>query len=544
MSAERNAMQKETKITKSATGKSVCVATNPFAAEAGASMLREGGNAFDAVAAMGFMESVVTPNGTGLGGYGGAGTAFIAKTGEVIGIDANCVAPSASRPNMFPVIPGRDPNDIKFPDTRHRLGPLAVAVPGVVAGLGLMVEKFGKLKLADVVKPALEKANTGVNLSRGVAETWYKMLAEACGERTAVKIPADESTALVAMDGIAKVLEQIARQGPRVFYEGQIGRDIATHLQKLGGIVSVSDMAGYQAKVSPAVSVKTGTFQSFAAQPSAGGLTCLQMLKLAERYKLTKSDLAWGLLDWWHGWLEIAKTTWEDRLTTLGDTNFMKISPQELLSEKHLEKLWAIIERRLKQPDLGQIIAPDPLRGTIHCAAADVDGNHVAWTQTHGGGFGAQVMVPGWQVVLGHGMCRFEPRPGWPNSIAPHKRPLHNMCPILTLKDGKPVFSAGAQGGRTIVNNVAAIAIGHLVFGRDASVSLADPRIQVETMEPFQVEKSLGDGLISEIRNRGHLPAPLNRDPGSAEVISRNNDGLWTAHAEPRLLRAMAVAVN
>lgn len=537
-------MQQEIKITKSASGKSVCVATNPFAAEAGAAMLRQGGNAFDAVAAIGFMESVVTPNGTGLGGYGGAGTAFVAKTGEVIGIDANCAAPAAARADMFPVVPGRDPNDIKFPDTRHRLGPLSVAVPGVVAGLGLMVEKYGKLKLADVVKPALEKAAAGVSLSRGVAETWYKLSAEANGEKTVVKIPASESTARVAMDGIAKALEQIATQGSRVFYEGQIGRDIATHLQKMGGIVTAADMARYQAKVVPAVSVKTGVYQSFAAQPSAGGLTCLQMLALADRYKSSQSNLAWGTLDWWHGWLEVAKTAWEDRLTTLGDADFMKTPPQELLSEKHLDKLWSIVERRLKQPDLGHIVAPDPLRGTIHCAAADAEGNHVAWTQTHGGGFGAQVMVPGWQVVLGHGMCRFEPRPGWANSIAANKRPLHNMCPILTLKDGKPIFSAGAQGGRTIVNNVAAIAVGHLVFGREASQLLADPRTQVETMEPFQVEKSLGDGLITEIRNRGHLPAPLNRDPGSAEVISRGEGDFWTAHAEPRLPRAMAVAVK
>jgi gamma-glutamyltranspeptidase/glutathione hydrolase len=303
-------------------------------------------------------------------------------------------------------------------------------------------------------------------------------------------------------------------------------------------------MARYQAKVAPAVSVKIGAFQAFAAQLSAGGLTCLQMVALANRYKTMKTGLAWGNLDWWHGWLEIAKTAWEDRLTSLGDAQFMQTAPQEYLSDKHLEKLWAIVERRLRQPDLGHLIAPDPLRGTIHCAAADAEGNHVAWTQTHGGGYGAQVMVPGWELVLGHGMCRFEPRPGWANSIAPHKRPLHNMCPMLAVKDGKPVFSVGAQGGRTIVNNVASIAVGHLVFGRDAGQSLADPRTQVETMEPFQVEKSLGEELISQIRNRGHLPSPLNRDPGSAEVIAWASDGKWTAHAEPRLPRASAVAVN
>ena len=532
-------------IQKSATGKSVCVATKPLAAEAGAAILRQGGNAFDAVAAIGFMESVVTQHGTGLGGYGGAGTAFVAKTGQVIGIDANTAAPAAARPDMFPIIPGRDPNDYKFPNSKHKIGPLAVGVPGVVSGLGLMVEKYGKLKLARVIEPALAQARKGVTMTRGNAEVWLKMAAEAEGKPRPEPLPAKGPSPILPMPGLAKALELIAAQGPRVFYEGQIGQDIARHIQKLGGILTPADMAAYQPRVAPAVSLKIGEKTTYTAEPASGGLTCLHMLYLADQFKAATPNLAWGTANWWHGWLEIMKTAWEDRLTTLADARFMKQPPQDLLASPYLEKLWAIAERRIKQPDLGRIVAPDPLRGTIHCAAADAEGNHVAWTQTHGGGYGAQVMVPGWHVVLGHGMCRFEPRPGWANSVAPFKRPLHNMCPILTLRNGKPVFSAGAQGGRTIVNNVGAIAVGHLLFGRNAGVALADARIQCETMEPFQVEKSLGEELIQQVRNLGHLPAPLNKDAGSAEVISSEpSTGQWTAHAEPRLDRATALAVS
>lgn len=529
---------------KTATGKAVCVATNPFAAEAGAAMLRQGGNAFDAVAAIGFMESVVTPHGTGLGGYGGVGTAFVAKTGEVIGIDANTVAPAAARADMFPVIPGRDPNDYKFPDAKHKTGPLAVGVPGVVAGLGLMVEKYGKLKLTDVIQPALEKSREGVQMTRGNAQTWRRMAAAAEGKKAPEPIEAGESTVMVKMPGVVRALEKIAAQGPRVFYEGEIGRDIAADIQKRGGILTAGDMASYQARINPAVSLKIGNYNACTAEPAAGGLTCLQMLALAERFKTAEKTLDWGTPRWWHGWLEIMKTAWEERLTTLADARFMKQVPQELLSVAHLEKLWDVVERRLQQPDLGRIVAPDPLRGTIHCAAADSEGNHVAWTQTHGGGYGAQVMTPGWEIVLGHGMCRFEPRPGWTNSVGPGKRPLHNMCPVIAMRDGRPVFSVGAQGGRTIVNNVAAIAVGHLIFGRDAGQSLADERVQCETMEPFQVEKKLGEALITKIRDLGHLPNPLNKDPGAAQVIARSGKGQWTAHAEPRLERATAVGVD
>lgn len=535
-------MQEKEPISKSATGRSVCVATNPIAAEAGRLMFQRGGNAFDAVAAIGFMEAVVTQHGTGLGGYGAAGTAFIAKSGEVVGIDANCAAPEAARPDMFPIIPGRDPNSFKFPDSRHRHGPLSVAVPGVVAGLCLLVEKHGKLKLNDVINPALEQARAGVTMTRGNATTWYKMLAEANGEQPPAVIPANHSTVLVKMEGVAKTLELISSEGPRVFYDGQIGRDIATNLQKRGGIVSANDMAAYVARTDPAVSVKTGDFNSFTAQPSAGGLTCLQMIALADRYKNSNASLEWGSADWWHGWLELLKTAWEERLTKLADAKYMKQEPQELLSDKNLDRLWSIVEGRIRRPDLGHIVAPDPLRGTIHCAAADHEGNHVSWTQTHGGGYGSQVMILGWEIVLGHGMCRFDPRPGWANNVAPFKRPLHNMCPVISVKNGKSVFSVGAQGGRTIVNNVAAIAVGHIVFGRNAGQSLADPRVQVETMEPFQVEKSVGENLIEQIKNKGHLPGPVNRDGGSAEVISVANENQWIAFSEPRLPRATAVA--
>ncbi|MCY2936071.1 MAG: gamma-glutamyltransferase [Planctomycetota bacterium] len=536
-------MPQQATLQKSATGKSLCVATNPIAAEAGASILRAGGNAFDAVAAIGFMESVVTPHGTGLGGYGGAGTAFVAKTGEVIGIDANTVAPAAARPEMFPVIPGRDPNDFKFPDSRHKIGPLSVGVPGVVSGLCLMVEKYGRLKLAQVIQPALDQARSGATLTRGNAETWYKMAAEALGKPKPESLPAKNVGIKVAMPGLAKALEQIAAQGPRVFYEGEIGRAIASHIQKLGGILTDRDMAAYQARITPALSMRIGDSETYTAEPAAGGHTCLQMLFLADTFKSVTQGLQWGTPQWWHGWLEIMKTAWEDRLTKLADPKSMKSSPQDLLTDDYLDKLWLIVERRLKQPDLGRIVAPDPLRGTIHCSAADSEGNHVAWTQTHGGGYGSMVMVPEWEVVLGHGMCRFEPRPGWANSVAPFKRPLHNMCPILTMRSGKPIFSVGAQGGRTIVNNVAAIAVGHLVFGRDAGLSLADPRIQCETMEPFQIEKSAGELIIEQIRAKGHLPTPLNKDPGSAQVIAMSKDDLWTAHAEPRLPNATAKSI-
>src|SRR5215212_8664568 len=125
---------------KTGRGAALCVSTSREAAEAGAAILRRGGNAFDAAAAAGFMEAVVSPHNCGIGGYGATGIGFLAAGARVVAIDANAVAPARATPGMFPVIPTRDPNNYRLPDARHKQGPLSVAVPGVLGGLLRLLE--------------------------------------------------------------------------------------------------------------------------------------------------------------------------------------------------------------------------------------------------------------------------------------------------------------------------------------------------------------------------------------------------------------------
>jgi gamma-glutamyltranspeptidase/glutathione hydrolase len=212
-----------------------------------------------------------------------------------------------------------------------------------------------------------------------------------------------------------------------------------------------------------------------------------------------------------------------------------------LLSDAHLDALQGQVEQGLAAPKPGRLVAPDPLRGTVHLAAADAEGNLVAWTQTHGGSFGSGLMVKGTGVVLGHGMSRFDPRPGRPNSIAPGKRPLNNMAPLIAIKDGRAVLAAGASGGRSIINNVAYTTIGRLIQGLAPEAAIAAPRLQCETLEPAVLERSAGPEVITELRRRGHRITETTRDAGSVHLIARTGD-LWCAAAEPRLVGA-AVAV-
>ncbi|MBX6314708.1 MAG: gamma-glutamyltransferase [Isosphaeraceae bacterium] len=514
---------------KTGRGRALVVSRNHAAAEAGAAILRAGGNAFDAAVAAGFVEAVISPNNCGIGGYGAAGTGFLAKAGKLVSLDADAVAPAAAKPDLFPTIPTPDPNSYKLPDDRHRKGPLSVAVPGVLGGLLMMLETWGRLPRQAVMAPAIRWAREGVTLTAGQAATWFAMRAEAEG-RAAPTRPAGPTR--VAMPLLADTLEAIAAEGAEVFYAGRIGRAIADHLQKIGGILTREDMAAYQARIVEPVAIEFRGRRLATTPPPSGGLTSLQIIALIDRLDRNGRAGTLGHPERFEAFLETLKVVWEDRLTTLADPQAMERPPASYLSAEHLDRLFERVQAGLDHPGPGRVVAPDPLRGTVHLAAADAEGNLVAWTQTHGGGFGSGVMVPGTEIVLGHGMCRFEPRPGWPNSVGPGKRPLHNMAPLLVIQNGRAALAAGASGGRTIINNVAAIVLATLLDGRDAAGALEAPRLQCETIEPAIVERSAGAECLAALRRR-HRITEANRDAGVAHLILQGIDG-WSAAAEPR----------
>jgi gamma-glutamyltranspeptidase/glutathione hydrolase len=483
------------------------------------------------------MEAVIAPAMCGIGGYAATGVGFLARPGRLVALDANAVAPAAARADMFAVVPGRDPNEYRLADDRHKVGPLAVAVPGVLAGLVALQKNWGKLDCRAVVAPAVRRAREGVELTPGAALTWLRLEARAEGGREPSKEAVPKR---LKMPALADTLEAVAEEGADVFYKGRIGRAIAAHVRALGGILTADDMASYRPLVVEPVTVAVRGHLLATPPPGSGGLSSLQMAALFDRLDRAGKAGDEGSAGAFEAWLEVDKVVWEERLLTLADARTMARPPADLLTDGHLERLLVRVLEGLRDPRPGRIVAPDPLRGTSHIAAADGDGNLVAWTQTHGGGFGAQVMVKGTGVVLGHGMCRFEPRPGWPNSVAPGKRPLHNMGPTVIVKDGKAVLALGATGGRTIVNNVAAIAAGRLVVGLDPAPALAAPRLQCETIEPAVLERSAGPAVFDALRARRHRLREVNRDPGSAHLIARDADG-WVGVPEPRLATAAAV---
>src|SRR5262249_24206709 len=173
--------------------------------------------------------------------------------------------------------------------------------------------------------------------------------------------------------------------------------------------LSRDDMAASRALVVEPVSVEVRDHRVATPPPASGGLTSLQIVALIDRLRREGKGGDPGSAAGFEAFLEALKVAWEDRLTTLGDPRALAEPPGAYRPDKHLDALHARVLDGLAHPSPGRVVAPDPLRGTVHLAASDAEGNVVAWTQTHGGGFGSGVMVPGTEIVLGHGMCRFEP---------------------------------------------------------------------------------------------------------------------------------------
>ncbi len=511
-------------------------APNPTAAQAGLEMLRAGGNAFDAAVAAAFALCVVTPASTGIGGYGGCLVAYLADRRAAVAVDFTSTAPAAALEDMYPV---REDGGGGFsvPGAVNAFGATAVDVPGIVAGLTFAQERYGTLPLSRVLEPAITAAVEGFPV-----DAWTVLKITEMITPNAQRYP--ETFRLFSINGrlpqpgeilantaLGGALEAIARDGAAAFYRGYIAQAIVEVVRRGGGILTLEDLAGYAVQESePAQGRYRGCVVHTPSLPT-GGLTVLQILRVLEGFDVTAARDEAALA---HLLVEAGKVCWRERLTRYGDPRIVRVDVDEELDEARIGSLRAEVAAGLKAPAPGKVIAPDPLLvGTVHISTADRHGNIVSMTHSHGGSFGSLLAVPGTGIVLGHGLSRFDPRPGWPNAIAPRKRPLHNMSPLLILDAAGRALALGGAGGRTIQTNLSHVTARIVDLGQALEDAIAAPRFHIETAEPVQVEQraeSLAAGLVAlghriEIRPRF----------GSLQAIQAGAEpGLMTGAADPR----------
>ncbi len=452
------------------------VSGDPIGEVVGERVLAEGGNAVDAVVAGAMAVCVTSPHRSGIGGYGGHLTLALAGGRKVTSIDFNSAAPAAARADMYSL-----DNKGAVVGQTNVYGWLSVGVPGTLAGLQLALDRYGTKSFKEMAQPAISYARDGYKMPAPQHRAIQGGLARIRKDSASAALYLQNNEPL-AIDSTARnpdlaaLLTTLAEKNSvDAFYRGDIGRRLAEVIQKSGGIVTAADMAAYRAREVEPLMLKWNEFEIFTAPLSAGGLTVLEALTFLKALgwdRISDGPMAT------HARLDALRVAWKDRMEFLGDPEKVAVPVARLLSEEHAREVAERIQTAVRaQKPLPQEVRKSLADGTTNLSAVDYEGNMVAITFTQGGAFGAQVTVDGLGLTLGHGMSRFDPTPGHPNSPGPNKRPLHNMCPTVVLRGGRPVLAVGGRGGVKIPNAVFDVLTQYIVRGRTMEESIAAPRL-------------------------------------------------------------------
>lgn len=523
---------------------------HPLASQAGTEILKQGGNAVDAAVATTFAISVVEPFSAGIGG-GGFLLLYRAETETVEALDFRERAPLAATQDMYLDAVGK-------PQPRaSRDGHRAVAVPGTVAGLAAVHQKYGQLPWSQVVAPAIRLAEQGFVVGQEFARSHRLREAMLLSNPAARAVftrhgqPYTPGDRLKQPD-LARTLRAVAKD-PQNFYQGEIAQAIAQDMKANGGLISLEDLARYQPTWRAPL---CGDFQALQVcsmpPPSSGGVHLLQLLNLVAEEPL--QERGWRHPDSLHWLVESMRLAYADRAIYLGDPAFTEVPVAALTSRTYAEQQKQTIDRDRARPssDVKPIgrealerLQLEESADTSHLTVVDEQRNAVSLTFTVNLRFGAGVVVPGTGIVLNNEMDDFAIAPDVPNAfglvgddanaIAPGKIPLSSMTPTLVMKDNRLRLAVGSPGGSRIITTVFQILLNHLVYGMDLGAAVSAPRLHHQWLpDTLFVERwGFDTKTLEDLRRRGHRIQPSN--PWSnANAIAVDTDNSLEGAADPR----------
>jgi gamma-glutamyltranspeptidase/glutathione hydrolase len=464
--------------------KAMVVSESALAAQAGVAILKQGGNAIDAATATALAVGVTNPAACGIGG-GGFMLIYIAKEGKFYALDYRETAPHAASADMYY-------RDGKPNEELAKVGPLAVAVPGEIAGIDAALQRFGTMKFQQVASAAIKLARDGFPVSEHLAgeiKSNASILAMDPGlkedflkEDGSVPVAGDK----IYAKKLADTMERLGNAPVAKFYKGSIGKELASYLLAHGGIITDDDLENYQPLWrDPLHRAYHGMVVYTMPPPSSGGVV-LEMLGMLEPGHLP--GLGFNSPPYLARLIEVMRQGFIDR-SLYADPVFVHVPLDILLSPAHIDEAR---DRALhqKSPDATAPEAHD--HGTSNLCVVDEAGNVVAITTTINTVFGAKMTVPKLGIILNDEMDDFSVSPGVPNayrlvgadanSIAPGKRPLSSMAPIIVVTQDKPVLVAGGSGGPTIITGVLQVALGVLDFHNTAEEAVDNPRLHEQAV--------------------------------------------------------------
>lgn len=515
---------------------------NPYAAEAGNSILRKGGNAIDAAITTQFALAVTFPLG---GNIGGGGFMVIRlNDGQTDALDYREMAPSSATKDMYLDEQGN------FLDSLSRYGGLASGVPGSVAGMVEAHAKYGSLPFADLVAPAIKLAQEGYPITQLEANRLNKSkrIIQAFNRAPVafVKDQPWQAGDTLRQPDLAATLTLIAQNGRDGFYKGKIAQAIVDEMKATNGIISLQDLADYKAIWRKPVQGYYRDYQVISMPPpSSGGVTLMQLLETVENFNLDTMKM--HSVDAMHLMVEAERRVYADRATHLGDSDFYPVPMEGLLDSSYIHARMPTIPARATPSQ--EVKAGHPKEKeheqTTHFSVVDPFGNAVATTTTINSLYGSKVVVKGGGFFMNNEMDDFSAKPGVPNqfgligneanAIAPGKRMLSSMTPTIIAKDGKWLMVLGSPGGSTIITSVFQTVVNVTEFGKSGSEAVAAGRFHHQWRpDTIFIEKNaFNNSVLDALRSKGHVIVERS-NIGAVDAIFRTPNGKIELVADPR----------
>ena len=523
--------------------KGAVVSAREEASAIGVAIMKQGGTAFDAVIATDLALTVCYPNAGNISGGGFA--VYRTNEGEIGSLDFREKAPLGASSDMY-----LDAEGNVIPN-KSTLGGLAVGVPGTVAGLVALHEKFGTLPWETLVQPAIDLARKGYVVTPKQEQSFKSKKDDFIAVNGPETLYAQDFEAgdRVQNLALAETLERIAKFGKAGFYEGPVADDLVARVQETGGIITHEDLLTYEPVWRDPIQFKYKDLMLYAmGPPSSGGICLGQIMKMIEPYDV--GQYKHNSLQAMQVIVEAERRSYADRSLYLGDPDFVKIPKDSLLDSNYLSKRMRsfTFEKATKSSDIAPgTIQWEESEETTHYSIVDPQGNAIAVTTTLNGSYGSKVFVEKGGYFLNNEMDDFSSKPGVPNmfgliggkanAIAPQKRMLSAMTPTIVEKNGKLAMVVGTPGGSTIITSVLQTILNVYEFDMDVQSAVASPRFHHQWLPDVVVfEPGLFDpSLIKSLQAKAYdIKEEYSRIIGRVDAIQVSESGEITTGADPR----------
>ena len=561
-----------------AVGSRAMVVTNhPLASAAGAEMLLAGGNAVDAAIASLFALTVVEPMMVGVLG-GGIAHIRLADGRHVV-LDGLSTAPAAAHGAMYETVSDALPDYRRTVGRANEVGPLAVAVPGALAGWCRTLRDFGALSVDDAIAPAVRLAERGFTATPYLSDCISDLARDLSRDPglAALFLPGGaplQAGTRVVQPEYAQTLRAIARNGADALYAGELGEALVKTMARTGGLVGREDLDAYRVIEREPI---CGSYRGFdilgPPPPASAGVHVVQMLNLLEGFDV--GAMGFGSPDAAHLLAEAMKIAFADRAVATADPAFVDVPVARLTDKAYAGRRRRLIDfartrrwepgvRRTasmsgqarptdaegssgagasdgqEPPGRSQPTNRDGLRGhgphggesncTTHVTVVDAEGNVVATTQTINGLFGACLQIPGTGMIANNYMFNFDPHPGRALSVEAGKRVFTSMAPMMVRRDGRLLHALGLPGGLRIFPSALQALVNLLDHGMTLQEAVEAPRIWTEG-GVVVLEEAFPDEVKNELAGRGHEIVRLQRIGGGMNAIAFADDGTLTGAA-------------